>query len=142
MNTSPKPASAKESRGAVTALAVVLSIEAVLVLTATLITVVQFASHGAQIPADGIAFIVCLAIGVVWVAVAAVGVFLRRSWSRGLAITWQLIQLAAGVGALEGLLAGPPVGVVLLVLGLLGLVLVLTKGVTQALRRTPRDPAA
>lgn len=141
MNTSLKPASAKESRGAAATLAVVLSIEAVLVLAATVLTVIQFASQGAEFAADGAAFIVALVIGFLWVGVAAVGVFLTRSWSRGLTITWQLIQLAVGVGAMEGLLAGPLVGIVLLVLGLLGIVLVLTPGVTRVLRREPREPA-
>jgi len=65
-----------------------------------------------------------------------VGVWLAQRWARGLTITWQLIQLVIGVGAIEGLLAGPLVGIVLLVLalGLAGIVLVLTPGVTRALR--------
>jgi len=135
VNTSSKSASANGSRGAVTALAVVLGIEAALVLAATVFTIVQFVAHGADVAVDGIAYIVTLAIGFLWVGAAAVGVHLGRSWSRGLTITWQLIQLVVGIGAMEGLLAGPLVGVVLLVLGLAGIVLVLTPGVTRVLRR-------
>jgi hypothetical protein len=119
----------------VTALATVLSVETVLVLAATVTTLVQFAAHGAKFEVTGIAFVGCLVIGLAWVALAAIGVWLRRRWARGLAIMWQLVQLAIGVGALEGLLAGPLVGVVLLVLGLAGLVLVITPPVTRALRR-------
>lgn len=129
-----------QSRAALTTLGVVLGIEAVLVLGATVLTVVQFASQGAQLVADGIAFVIALVIGCLWVGAAAVGVFLGRSWSRGLTITWQLIQLAIGVGAIEGLLGGPLVGIVLLVLGLLGFVLVLAPGVTRSLRRAERAP--
>jgi hypothetical protein len=120
----------------VTALAAVLGIEAVLVLVATVATVAQLTAHGAQIEADGIAFIACLVIGFLWVGLAAVGVWRERRWARGLTIVWQLMQLVIGVGALEGLLAGPLVGVVLLVLGVAGFVLVLTPGVTRALRGT------
>jgi hypothetical protein len=61
-------------------------------------------------------------------------VWLRRRWSRGLTITWQLIQLVVGVGAIEGLLAGPLAGVVLLVLAVIGGALVITPAATRALR--------
>ncbi|GAA4187738.1 hypothetical protein GCM10022288_13030 [Gryllotalpicola kribbensis] len=117
-----------------TALAVVLGVEAVLVLGATALTIVQFATHGAQVEADGFAFVACLVIGFLWVGLAAVGVWLEKRWSRGLTIVWQIIQLVVGVGALQGLLAGPLEGAVLLTLGLAGIVLVLTPGVTRALR--------
>jgi len=118
----------------VTTLAAVLSVEAALVLAATVATVGQFVTHGAHVEADGIAFIIVLVIGFLWVGLAATGMWLRTRWSRGLTIVWQLMQLAAGVGALQGLLGTPPVGVVLLVLGLVGFVLVILPGVTQALR--------
>jgi len=118
----------------VIALAAVLTIEAALVLAATALTIVQFAAHGAKVEADGFAFVACLVIGFLWVGLAAVGVWLVKRWARGLTIVWQLIQLAIGVGALEGLLAGPLEGVVLIVLGLVGIVLVITPGVTRALR--------
>ena len=134
MSTSPKPSSGKGARPVITALAAVLAVEAVLVLVATVITIVQFLAHGAKVESDAIAFIVCLVIGFLWVAAAAVGVWLRRRWSRGLTITWQLIQLVVGVGAIEGLLAGPLAGVVLLVLAVIGGALVITPAATRALR--------
>lgn len=118
-------------------LAAILGIEALLVLGATALTIVQFAAHGARVEADGFAFIACLVIGFVWVGLAAVGVWLERRWARPLTVVWQLIQLVVGVGALQGLLAGPLAGVLLLVLGLAGLVLVFTPPVTRALRRDP-----
>lgn len=119
-------------------LAVIVAIEAILVLIATVLTIGGFVTQGAKVEADGVAFIACLAIGFLWAGAAAVGVWLGRSWSRGLVIMWQLIQLVAGVGALERLIASPPVGVVLLVLGAAGIVLVLTPPVTRQLARRPR----
>ncbi|AYG04313.1 hypothetical protein D7I44_12780 [Gryllotalpicola protaetiae] len=116
-------------------LAVILSIEAVLVLGATALTIVQFAAHGARVEADGFAFVACLVIGFLWAGLAAVGVWLERRWARPLTVVWQLIQLVVGVGALEGLIAGPLEGVVLIALGLAGLVLVFTPPVTRALAR-------
>ncbi|WP_344792555.1 hypothetical protein [Gryllotalpicola daejeonensis] len=124
-----------------TALAVVLSVEAALVLAATALTIVQFAAHGAEFEADGFAYIACLVIGFLWVGLAATGVWLVKRWARGLAIVWQLIQLVVGIGAMQGLLAGPLVGAVLLVFGLAGLVLAFTPGVTRALRREPATRA-
>jgi hypothetical protein len=137
VSTSPKPSSDKGARRVITALAAVLTVEAALVLVATVTTIVQFATHGAQVEADGIAFIACLVIGFLWVGAAAAGAWLTRRWARGLAITWQLIQLVVGVGALEGLLAGPLAGIVLIVLAIAGGVLVITPAATRALRRDP-----
>jgi len=110
-------------------------VEAVLVITATVLIIGQFAAQGAKVESDGIAYIVCLVIGCLWLAAAAAGAWLARTWSRGLIITWQLIQLAVGIGAMQGLLAGPLVGVALLVLGLAGIGLVLTPAVSRALGR-------
>lgn len=120
-------------------LAAIVSVEAILVLTATVLIIGQFAAQGAKVEVDGIAYVICLVIGCLWLGAGAIGAWLGRTWSRGLIITWQLIQLAVGIGAMQGLLAGPLVGVVLLVLGLAGIVLVLTPAVSRALGRTPRD---
>ena len=137
MNRSQKPASVRNTRGALAVLAVVISVEAILVLIATVLMIAQFAVQGAKVEVDGVAVVVCLVIGCLWVVTAALGAWLARTWARGLIITWQLIQLAVGVGAMQGLLAGPLVGVVLLVLGLAGIVLVLTPGVSRAMGRQP-----
>jgi hypothetical protein len=110
----------------------------VLVGAATAVVIGQFVVGGAKVEQDGLAFVVVMAIACLWVVVSAIGAWLARTWSRGLIITWQLIQLAVGIGAMQGLLAGPLVGVVLLVLGLAGIVLVLTPGVSRALGRQPR----
>lgn len=118
-------------------LALILSIEALLVLAATALTIVQFATNGARVDADGFAFIACLVIGFLWAGLAAVGVWLERRWARPLTIVWQLVQLVVGIGALEGLIGGALAGVVLLVLGLAGMVLVFTPPVVRALRRDP-----
>ncbi|HEY0247556.1 MAG TPA: hypothetical protein VGC45_04760 [Gryllotalpicola sp.] len=122
-----------------TVLAVIVSVEAVLVLLATVLAVGQFFGHGAKVEADGAAYLVCLAIGCLWVGVAAVGLWFAQPWVRGLVITWQLVQLAVGVGAMQGLLAGPLVGILLLVLGLAGIGLVFTPAVTRSLARTPSE---
>lgn len=123
-------------RVAAIVLGVVLTVEAILVLVATVATAGQFFAHGAKVQVDGLAFVICLVIGFLWVAAAAIGVWLGAKWARGLVISWQLIQLVVGVGALEGLLAGPSAGLVLLILGILGIVLVLMPGTTRALART------
>lgn len=137
MNTSSKPASARVHRAALAALSIIVSVEAALVVVATLLVIRQFVVGGAKVEQDGLAFVICMIIGCVWVAACAAGAWLARTWSRGLIIMWQLIQLAVGVGAMQGLVAGPLEGVVLLVLGLAGIVLVLTPGVSRALGRQP-----
>jgi hypothetical protein len=119
----------------VAALAAVLSAETLLMLGATALTAVQLGGHAAKVEVDGLAYLVCAAIGCLWVGSCAVGGWLGQGWIRGLAITWQLVQLAIGVGALEGLVGTPPVGIVLLVLGLAGFALVVAPPVTRALAK-------
>jgi hypothetical protein len=113
----------------------VLSAEAILMLGATLLTAVQFAGHGAKVEVDGLAYLVCTAIGFLWVGATAAGAWFMQPWIRGLVITWQLVQFAIGVGGLEGLVATPLVGIVLLVLGVAGFGLVVAPPVTRVLAR-------
>ncbi|MCL2516684.1 MAG: hypothetical protein FWD85_04775 [Microbacteriaceae bacterium] len=120
-------------------LASILTVEALVVIIATVVTAVELAGRGAKVESDGIAFVVCLVLACLWVVAAALGAWLVQTWARGLIITWQLIQLAVGVGALQGLLAGPLLGVVLLVLGLAGIGLVLAPAVSRRLGREGLD---
>jgi len=120
-----------------TVLSAIVSAEAVLVISATVAVIRQFVVGGAKIEQDGLAYVVIMIIGCLWVTASAIGAWLARTWSRGLIITWQLIQLAVGIGAMQGLVAGPLVGIVLLVLGLAGIILVLTPGVSRAVGRQP-----
>jgi hypothetical protein len=121
------------------ALASILTAEAVIVIIATIATAVDLAARTAKVENDGIALVALLVLGTAWVVTATIGAWLAQTWARGLIIMWQLIQLAVGVGAMQGLLAGPLLGVVLLVLGLAGIGLVLTPAVARRLGREPAD---
>jgi len=121
------------------ALASILTAEAVIVIIATIATAVDLAARTARVENDGIALVALLVLGTAWVVIAAIGAWLVQPWSRGLIIMWQLIQLAVGIGAMQGLLAGPLLGVVLLVLGLAGIGLVLTPAIARRLGREPEQ---
>ena len=114
-----------------------LGVEAVVVLAAVILSAVALLGNGARSEVDGVALLVCELIGFLWVVAAAAGAWLAAGWMRGLAIVWQLLQLAIAVGAFEGLVGSPVLGVALLVLGLAGLVLLFTPQVTRALDRRP-----
>ncbi|WP_022881604.1 hypothetical protein [Gryllotalpicola ginsengisoli] len=118
-------------------LAALLSIEAVAVLAAVILSGLALAGNGAKSEADGVALLVCVVIGFLWVGAAAAGAWLAASWMRGLATVWQLVQLAVAAGAFEDLIGGAGLGVALLVLGLVGLGLLFTPQVTRAVGRRP-----
>lgn len=84
---------------------------------------------------SGVAIIVVAAIGAIWVTATAIAVFRVRSWSRGAAVMWQLIQLAVAIGCFQGVTAVPALGWVLLVPSIVGILIAVSPQVTAALRR-------
>jgi hypothetical protein len=86
-------------------------------------------------PAGGVAIIVLALIGALWVSLAAVGAMRRRSWMRGAAVSWQLVQGAVALGCFQGLYAEPVLGWVLLLPAIACILLVISPPVVAATRR-------
>jgi hypothetical protein len=85
--------------------------------------------------ASALALTVLTALAAAWVLAIALGVLRGRSWSRGAAIVWQVLQLAVAVGAFQGAFARPEVGWLLLLPALAALVLLFSRPVVAATRR-------
>jgi hypothetical protein len=87
--------------------------------------------------ASAIAILVLAGIGVNWVLIAAVGSLRSKSWMRGAAVSWQLVQGAVAIGCFQGLYAQPALGWALLIPAIAGILLVISPSVTRATRHDP-----
>ncbi|WP_353809301.1 hypothetical protein [Agromyces sp. SYSU T00194] len=140
MNTEQDPGSgtAAPSPGVRAALAVVIVLlvaEALLMVGVTAWLVLELLVDEPSTLASGLALTVVAAIGAIWVVAIAAAAVRRAPWSRGGAITWQLLQLAVAVGAFQGLFARPDVGWALLAPALVVIVLLLVPAVAACFAR-------
>jgi len=78
-------------------------------------------------------------IATVWLGAIVVGALRGRGWIRGAAIVWQVLQIAVGVGSLQGTFANPSVGLWLIVPAVLVVVLLLVPSVVAV--TSARDDA-
>ncbi|GAA3589513.1 hypothetical protein GCM10022198_11780 [Klugiella xanthotipulae] len=82
-------------------------------------------------------------LSTLWVAVTTWGVYRETSWSRGSAVTIQILQIAIAVGSFQGLYAQPVVGWILLVSAGTALILLLRavrdRGAADQARSVPGE---
>ena len=81
---------------------------------------------------SAIAILVLLLIAATWVSAIALNVLRHRSWIRGAAVTWQLVQIAVAFGAFQGMYARPDIGWALLVPSIVVIVLLFVPSVMAA----------
>jgi hypothetical protein len=116
-------------------LAGVLFVEAAAMAVITVLTVLEALTEPTASPGGGIALAVLAALAVVFLVVLAVGTMRGRSWVRGPAFTWQLLQLAVAAGAFQGAFARPDIGWLLLIPAVVGIALLFVPSVMNATRR-------
>ena len=80
----------------------------------------------------GIALTIVAFIAAAWLAAIVVGTSRGQAWIRAAAIVWQVLQVAVGVGALQGQVAQPGWGWPLIVLAVVVFLLLFTKPVVAA----------
>lgn len=80
----------------------------------------------------GIALTVVAVVAAAWLGAIVVGTVRGQAWIRAAAIVWQVIQVAVGVGALQGQVAQPGWGWPLIILALLVFLLLFTKPIVTA----------
>ena len=90
---------------------------------------------------SALAILVLVLIAATWVTAIAINSLRRRSWIRGAAVTWQLVQIAVAVGSFQGLYARPDLGWALLLPSVVVLVLLFQRPVI-AETSTPEGPGA
>ncbi|HSP76063.1 MAG TPA: hypothetical protein VLO31_07605 [Cryobacterium sp.] len=99
---------------AVVLLAAILYVEAGLLWAAVVWLILELLTATPTSLATALAVLVLVLIAAAWVTAIAVNSLRRRSWIRGAAVTWQLVQIAVAVGSFQGLYARPDLGWALL----------------------------
>ncbi|PPF45892.1 hypothetical protein C5B85_04290 [Pseudoclavibacter sp. AY1F1] len=115
-------------------LAGVLIFEAAILAAATVFLIVETAAQQAEFLASSLALAGLALLGAVLLALVAVSIIRLRSWVRGAAITWQIMQLAVAWVFLQGDIA-VWVGWALVAVSLLGIVAAVHPATARALRR-------
>jgi len=87
-----------------------------------------------------LALVVVLGLAVVALGAVLAGVWVGRAWVRAAAVVIQVLIAAIGVGALQGAFAQPEWGWPLVIVGIVGFVLLISKSAAGWLSR--RDEAS
>ncbi|NIJ04120.1 hypothetical protein [Frigoribacterium faeni] len=120
-------------------LVLLLAAEATLLAVATAYLLVEILTVRPDSYASAAAILVLTLIATVWLGAIVVGALRGRGWIRGAAIVWQVLQIAVGVGSLQGTFANPSVGLWLIVPAVLVVVLLLVPSVVAV--TSARDDA-
>jgi len=75
--------------------------------------------------ASAIGLVIVTVIATAWIAATTIGFFQGKSFARGSALVWQVLQAAVGLASNQGLFARPDIGSGLLVPALVALALLL-----------------
>ncbi len=119
-------------------LIVLLTIEFAGVAALAIVLLIEtLTARGASI-GGGIALTVIGVVAAAWLGAIVVGTLRGQNWIRAAAIVWQILQVAVGVGALQGQFAQPAWGWPLIVLAAFVLLLLFAKPVV-ALTSGRRD---
>jgi hypothetical protein len=117
------------------ALAVLLFAEAALLGAVVIWLVVELVAARPTSYLSAVAILVLVALSAAWVLATAIGTLRGRSWIRGSAVTWQVMQIAIAAGCFQGLYARPDLGWALLVPSIIGILLAISPQVVAATRR-------
>ena len=108
---------------------VLLFAEAALMLAAVMWLVFELLTEQPASFVSAVAILVLTIVAFVFVTAVAIGAVRRRSWIRGAAISWQLMQVAIAVGCFQGIYARPELGWALLAPSLIVIALLLAPGI-------------
>ncbi|TFD31255.1 hypothetical protein E3T49_06415 [Cryobacterium cryoconiti] len=122
-------------------LATILFAEAGLLWAAVVWLILELLTETPTSLASAVAILVLVLIAASWVTAIAINSLRRRSWIRGAAVTWQLVQIAVAVGSFQGLYARPDLGWALLLPSVVVLVLLFQRPVI-AETSTPEVPGS
>jgi hypothetical protein len=119
-------------------LIVLLSVEFLGVAALAVTLLVETLTSPAASIGGGIALTIVGFIAAAWLGAIIVGTLRGQAWIRAAAIVWQVMQVAVGVGALQGQVAQPAWGWPLIVLAAVVFLLLFAKPVV-ALTSARRD---
>lgn len=117
----------------VTLLATLLAVQSMIILGVTAYVVFSLLFTEAQFPPTAIALTVLVVLVALWVLAMTRGVWRGRAWTRGSVLVYQFLQLAVGVGSIQGFVPRPDIGWWVIATAVIGLVLVLSTPVSTYL---------
>ena len=139
--TADQPAAGAASPGTLWLLVFIVAAEAIALVTACGWLVFELVVDRPSSLATGVALTVLVAITALWVSATAIGLARRQSWSRGSALTWQILQIALSFGAVQGQFAQPVIAAALMLPGLIAIGLIVSRGVRSSFEQ-PENPLA
>lgn len=116
-------------------LATIVFAECALMAAASVFLVVELLVAVPLSYGSAVAILVLSIISTVWLAVLGTNTLRGSNWVRGAIVVWQVLQIAVGVGCLQGLFARPDIGWALIVPAIAVFVLLFTKPVIEATAR-------
>ncbi|OUE27163.1 hypothetical protein [Clavibacter michiganensis] len=116
-------------------LTVLIGLEALGMAGVTALLVVDLLTSTPSSLASAVALIALAALATVFLCAVVRGILRGRSWVRPAAVTWQVLQIAVGVGSLQGADARQDLGWGLIVPSAVVLVLLFTRSVLLATSR-------
>ncbi len=90
--------------------------------------------------ATAIALLLLDLLAAAWVGSMAVNALRGRSWIRSSAITWQILQIAVGIGSFQAPFSRPDIGWLLILPAAAVIILLFTRPVIAATRRRDEMP--
>ncbi len=120
-------------------LIVLLAAEFVLVAVLAVVSVVLLTSGASGDLTSGVALAIVIVLAAIGLGATVVGAIRGRSWIRAAAIVWQVVQVAVGIGALQGAVAQPVYGWPLIAVAVVAFILLFTKPVVAATSRRTDD---
>ncbi len=117
----------------VTVLVILLAAQTVFIVGVTVYLVIELVLAEADFPPTAIALTVLVVLVAIWLVAMTRGVWRGRAWTRGSVLVYQFLQLAIGVGSIQGFVPRPDIGWWVITTAVLGLVLVLSTPVSQYL---------
>ena len=117
----------------VTVLVILLAGQAALLVGITGFLVVELLLAEAQFPPTAIALTALVLLVAAWLVAMTIGVHRGRAWTRGSVLTYEFLQLAIGVGSVQGFIPRPDIGWWVIATAVVGLVLILSTPVTRHL---------
>jgi hypothetical protein len=116
-------------------LSALIFLESALLAVATIYLGIEILVSTPRSYPSAIALALLTAIAAAWLAIIAVNVLRQRPWVRGAIVTWQILQLAVGLGCFQGAISRPDVGLLLCIPAIVALALLFTKPVVAATER-------
>lgn len=117
----------------VTVLVILLGAQTAFIVGVTVYLVIELLLAEAEFPPTAIALTVLVVLVAVWLLAMTRGVWRGRAWTRGSVLVYQFLQLAIGVGSIQGFVPRPDIGWWVIATAVLGLVLVLSTPVSTYL---------